>query len=52
MSTEMDTSWMERTNELIEGYSLENIWNLAVFLKLYRAKGYSRKENKQRVAKN
>ena len=27
-STEKVTSWMERINELIEGYSLENIWNM------------------------
>ena len=28
MSTETVTSWIERINELIEGYSLENIWNM------------------------
>ena len=28
VSTETVTSWMERINELIEGYSLENIWNM------------------------
>ena len=27
-STEKVTSWMESLNELIEGYSLENIWNM------------------------
>ena len=27
VSTETVTSWMERINELIEGYSLEHIWN-------------------------
>ena len=26
--TQTVTSWMERINELIEGYSLENIWNM------------------------
>ena len=42
VSTETVTSWMERKNELIEGYSLENIWNMAesgCFLKLYCTKG-------------
>ena len=41
VSTETVTSWMERINELIEGYSLENIWNMdesGCFLKLYRTK--------------
>ena len=28
MCTETVTSWMERINELTEGYSLENIWNM------------------------
>ena len=28
VSTETVSSWMERINELIEGYSLENIWNM------------------------
>ena len=28
VSTETVTSWMERINELIERYSLENIWNM------------------------
>ena len=28
VSTETVISWMERINELIEGYSLENIWNM------------------------
>ena len=28
VSTETVTSWMERINELIEGYYLENIWNM------------------------
>ena len=28
VSTETVTSWMERINELIEGDSLENIWNM------------------------
>ena len=28
VSTETITSWMERISELIEGYSLENIWNM------------------------
>ena len=28
VSTETVTSWMERINELIESYSLENIWNM------------------------
>ena len=42
VSTETVTSWMERINELIKGYSLENIWNMdesGCFLKLYRTKG-------------
>ena len=55
MSTETVTSWMERINKLIEGYSLENIWNMdksGCFLKLYWTKGYLRKENNQRVTKN
>ena len=28
VSTKTVTSWMERINELIEGYPLENIWNM------------------------
>ena len=28
VSTETVTSWMEKIKELIEGYSLENIWNM------------------------
>ena len=28
VSTETVTSWMDRINELIEGYSLENFWNM------------------------
>ena len=28
VSTELVTSWMERINKLIEGYSLENKWNV------------------------
>ena len=36
VSTKTVISWMERINELIEGYSLENIWNMdeSAFLKL------------------
>ena len=42
MSTETVTSWMEGIYELIEGYSLEIIWNMdesGCFLKLYLTKG-------------
>ena len=42
VSTERVTSWMESINELIEGYSLENIWNMdkyGCFLKLHWTKG-------------
>ena len=55
VSTETVTSWMERINELVEGYSLENIWNMdesGCFLKALPDKGLVEKENKQRVAKN
>ena len=36
VSTKTVISWMERINELIEGYSLENIWSMddSAFLKL------------------
>ena len=36
VSTKTVISWMERLNELIEGYSLENIWSIdeSAFLKL------------------
>ena len=42
VSTETVTSWMERINELIEGYLLANVWKMdepGCFLKLYRIKG-------------
>ena len=52
VSTETVTSWMERINELIEGYPLENIWNMdesSCFFKALLDKGWQK--NKQRVAK-
>ena len=56
VSTETITSWMDRINELIEGYSLvKNIWNIdksGCFFKALPDKGLVEKENKQRVAKN
>ena len=42
VSAETITSWMERISELIEGYSLENIWNLdesSCFFKALPEKG-------------
>ena len=42
VSTETVTSLMIRINELIESYSLENIWNMdraGCFFKLYQRKG-------------
>ena len=42
VSTETVTSWMERINELVEGDSLENIWNMeesGCFLKALPNKG-------------
>ncbi|XP_057303197.1 tigger transposable element-derived protein 6-like [Hydractinia symbiolongicarpus] len=42
VSTETVTSWMERIKELVEGYSLENIWNMdesGCFFKALPAKG-------------
>lgn len=55
VSTETVTSWMERIKELVEGYSLENIWNMdesGCFFKALPAKGLVKKENKQKVGKS
>ena len=60
VSTETVTSWMERINELIESYSLENIWNMdesGCFFKALLDKGLiekgkqtkSGKKSKQRL---
>ena len=51
VSTETITSWMERINELIEGYSLENVWNMDESGCFFKALTGKRKENEQRVGK-
>ena len=51
MSTETITSWMERINELIKGYSLENVWNMDESGCFFKALTGKRKENEQRVGK-
>ncbi|XP_057305270.1 tigger transposable element-derived protein 6-like [Hydractinia symbiolongicarpus] len=60
VSTEAVSSWIERVNELIEGYSLDNIWNMdesGCFFKALPDKGLvskgkqakSGKKSKQRL---
>ena len=50
-SPETVTSWMERINELIEGYSLGNIWNMDESGCFFKALTGKRKENEQTVGK-
>ena len=55
MSTEMVTSWMERINELIERYSLENIWSVdesGCFFKALPDKGLVEKGKQVKGGKN
>ena len=54
VSTETVTSWMEKINELIEGYSLENIWNMdesGCFFKALPVKGLVEKEKQVKGGK-
>ena len=55
VSTETVSSWMERINELIEGYLLENICNMdesGCFFKALPDKGLVQKGKQAKVAKN
>ena len=54
MSTEKVTSWMERRNKLIEGYSLEKIWHMdktSCFLKALPDKGLVQKRKQAKGGK-
>ena len=54
VSTEKVTSWMERRNKLIEGYSLEKIWHMdktSCFLKALPDKGLVEKRKQAKGGK-